>query len=120
MVAQENPHSFFLLPTLYVFLQRVLKNCVEQQAGHRISLFRSFLDIENVALFVCLYRSLLVFVYLPQEAAVLVIDVARFKCLPNGIVRDGSRMPSVKSTVAVHILIPHSWQFCSFNLYVAR
>ena len=26
----------------------------------------------------------------------------------------------VKSTVDVHILIHHSWHFCSINLYVAR
>ena len=89
VVAQVYTHSFFLLPSLYFVLQRVLKHCVEQQAGHRISLLRSFLDVENVALFVCLYRSLLVSVYLPQEADVLVIDVARFECLPNRFVRDG-------------------------------
>ena len=41
------------------------------------------------ALFVCLYRSLLVSVNFPQEADVLVIDVARFECLPNRFVRDG-------------------------------
>ena len=26
----------------------------------------------------------------------------------------------VKSIVAVHILIPHSWHFCSIILYVAK
>ena len=89
MVTQVYTNSFFLLPSLCFVLQRVLKNRVEQQAGHRTSLLRSFLDVENVALFVCRYRSLLVSVHLPQEADVLVIDVARFECLTKRFVRDG-------------------------------
>ena len=83
------PIPFFFCHRCISSFKRVLKHCVEQQAGHRIFLLRSFLDVENVALFVCLYRSLLVSVYLPQEADVLVIDVARFECLPNRFVRDG-------------------------------
>ena len=61
------PHSLSL-PTWNVVLQRVLNDCVEQQAGQRIPLLRSFLDVDNVALFVCLYRCLLVSEKLPQEA----------------------------------------------------
>ena len=45
--------------------------------------FGSFSDLENVALFVCLYRCLLVSVYLLQEADVIVIDVERFEGVPN-------------------------------------
>ena len=36
-----------VLQTLYFFLHSVLKGCVEQQAGHRISLFRSFVGSRN-------------------------------------------------------------------------
>ena len=60
----------------------VLKNRVEQQAGQRITTLGSFSDLENVALFVCLYRSLLVSENLFQEADVIVIDVARFEGVP--------------------------------------
>ena len=89
LVAQVKKHSFFLLPFLYFVLQWVLKHRVEQQAGHRISLLGTFLDVENFSLFVCLYWSLLVSVNFPQEAGVFVIDNARFECLPNRIGRDG-------------------------------
>ena len=88
MVAQVYTQSFFLLPSLYFVLQRVLKNCVEQQAGHRIPLLRSFLDVDLSA---------------------SQIDL-----------REMESNAFVKSTVAVHILIHHSWHFCSINLYVAR
>ena len=54
----------------------------------------SFSDIENVALFVRLYRCLLVSVYLLQEAHVIVIDVAGFEGVPNCFVRDGVERPS--------------------------
>ena len=67
--------------------------------------------------FVCLYRSLLVSVNFPQEADVLVIDVARFECLPNRFVRDG-----VESLREVDRRCPHfdSPLFCSINRFVAR
>ena len=83
MVAQVYTHSFFLLPSLNFILQCVLKNRVQQQAGQRVTLLGYFSDVENVALFVCLYRCLLVSVYLLQEADVIVIDVARFEGVPN-------------------------------------
>ena len=83
------PSPFFFCQRCISPFKKLLKHCVEQQAGHRISLLRSFLEVKNVALFVCLYRSLLVSVNFPQEADVLVIDVARFKCIPNRFVRDG-------------------------------
>ena len=76
MVAQVYTHSFFLVPSLNFVLQRVLKDCVNQQARQWITLLCSFTDIENVALFVCLYRCLLVSVYLLQEADRIVTDVA--------------------------------------------
>ena len=54
-----------------------------------------------------------------QEADVFVIDVTRFECLPNGIVRDG-----VESLREVDRRCPHfdshSWHFCSNNLFVAK
>ena len=58
-VRQSRSWSLSFFPFLFFcqhffFLQRVLKHCVEQQAGHLISLLRSFLDVENFALFVCL------------------------------------------------------------------
>ena len=111
-ISSLREHSFFLLSTLYFVLQRVLKHYVEQQPERRISLLISFLDVENVALFVCLCQSLLLSVHLPRETDVLVIDVARFECLPNIFGEIESNI-FVKSTVVVHILIHHSWHFCS-------
>ena len=80
---------FFLVPSLNFILQWILKDCVKQQAGQRITLPGTFSNLENVAVFVRLYGCLSVSVYLLQETDVIVIDVAGFVGVPNWLVSDG-------------------------------
>ena len=56
------------------------------------------------------------------KACVSMVNFYLHKCFDPGDI-DRGEMESkafVKSTVAVHILILHSWHFCSINLHVAR
>ena len=119
VVTQVNSHSSFRLPARSVSFQRFLQNPVEEQALQWVTLFGSFLDLEHVTFFVCQYCGFLVSVQFLQEADVIMFDTAGFEAFQFDLWEMGSNA-LMRSIVAVHILIHHSWQFWSITLYVAR
>ena len=80
-------------PYLFFFCQRLVNSfsefCRTVLNSKLDTLFGSFLDLEHVAFYICLYECLLVFEIFLQYADVLVISTARIKCFPNWFVSDG-------------------------------
>ena len=89
MVAQVYPHFLFSFANI-VFLPS--KSIEALCLNSRLDIGSPCLDpfwISKILLSSSVCTEAFWSVYLPQEGDVLVIDVARFECLTNRIVRDG-------------------------------
>ena len=51
-ITQTYAHAFRFLPAFHIIFQCHVEHRIEEQAGQRITLFRSPLDLEHVAFFV--------------------------------------------------------------------